>query len=76
MRFEYSVHWEEQRKYRPEITDDILELCIANSQKVKDREWFDAFNAIAHIPPSGRTLKVVYKEKSKAIKIITAYWLD
>ena len=76
MDFIYSEHWKKQRRYRPEITDDLIEICITRSDKVKDREWKDAFNAIARIPPSGRILKVVYKEQSKSIKIITAYWLD
>ena len=76
MKFKYSIHWKEQREYRPEITDDLIELCINNSIKIKDREWYDAWNAIAKIPPTGRTLKVVYREESKTIKIITAYWLD
>ena len=77
MKFEYSFHWKEQKKYRPEITDDLIELCIRNSQKLKDKIWDDAYNAIAKIPPSGRTLKVVYRDKGKNIKrIITAYWLN
>ncbi len=77
MGFEYSFHWEKQKKYRPEITDDLIELCIRNSKKLKDKHWKDVFNAISRIPPSGRTLKIVYKEESKNIKrIITAYWLD
>ncbi|MEK6898058.1 MAG: hypothetical protein AABX28_01730 [Nanoarchaeota archaeon] len=76
MKFIYSFHWRKQKKYRPEITDDIIEICINNSKKLKDRIWDDAYNAIAKIPPFGRTLKVVYKEKGKDIKIITSYWLD
>ena len=80
MIFIYSEHWKNQKRFRPEITDDIIEICILNSQKMKDRKWEDAFNAISKIPPSGRILKVVYKEKyikeSKHIKIITSYWLD
>ncbi len=80
MKFEYSFHWKKQKRFRPEITDDWIELCIINSNKLKDKEWEDAYNAIARIPPSGRILKVVYKDehrqKSKVIKIITSYWLD
>ncbi len=77
MKFEYSFHWVNQKKYRPEITDDLIEICIRNSQKLKDKNWKEVFNAISRIPPSGRTLKVVYKEISKNIKrILTAYWLD
>mgnify|MGYP001591917258 CR=1 len=80
MRFEYSLHWRKQRRYRPEITDDLIELCINNSEKIRDREWSDAWNAIAPVPPSGRVLKVVYKERyeeeSKVIKILTSYWLE
>ena len=80
MKFEYSFHWKKQKKYRPEITDDLIELCIENSEKTRDRKWENAYNAISRIPPSGRILKVVYREvykdKSKIIKVITAYWLD
>ena len=77
MKFEYSFHWEKQKKFRPEITDDLIELCIINSKKLRDKKWDDAYNAIARISLFGRTLKVVYKEKGKNIKrIITAYWLD
>jgi hypothetical protein len=80
MKFLYSIHWKEQKGIRKEITDDILEICILNSPKIRDREWADAYNAISCIPPSGRMLKVVYREiykgESKTIKIITAYWLD
>ena len=77
MKFEYSFHWKKQKKYRPEITDDLIEICIQNSEKFKDRVWLGAFNAIAKIPPSGRILKVVYRDKGENIKsIITAYWLD
>ncbi len=80
MKFEYSLHWIEQKQIREEITDDLLEYCILNSSKIKDKEWIDAYNAISKIPPSGRKLKVVYREvfyeKSKTIKIITAYWLN
>ncbi len=77
MKIEYSFHWEKQKKYRPEITDDLIEICINNSEKLKDKNWKNAFNAITRILPSGRVLKVVYREKGKGIKrIITAYWLD
>jgi len=76
MKLIYSYHWIKQKKYRPEITDDIIEICINNSKKLKDRIWEEAYNAICKIPLLGRTLKVVYKERGKSIKIITAYWLD
>ena len=76
MELVYSYHWTKQKKYRPEITDDVIEICINNSKKLKDRIWEGAYNAIFKIPSSGRKLKVVYKEKGKSIKIITAYWLD
>ena len=76
MRITPSFHWEKQQRFRPEITDDLIEQCIQLSEKMKDKKWEDAFNAIARIPPLGRILKVVYREESKTIKIITAYWLD
>jgi len=76
MRIEHTFHWKKQKVYRQEITDDVIELCIKNSDKLKDRKWENTFNAIARIPPLGRILKVVYREESKTIKILTAYWLD
>ena len=77
MKFENSFHWTKQKRYRKDITDDLIELCITNSQKIKDKIWKNAYNAIAKIPPSGRTLKVVYRDVSKNIKrIITAYWIE
>ena len=75
MQFEYSLHWRNKKVYHPEITDDVLELCILNSPKIRDRTWENVWNAIAPIPPSGNILKVAYKEKGKVIKILTAYWL-
>ena len=76
MKLEYSNHWEKKRKERKDITDDLIEYCIKNSNKLKDKYWDDALNAISRIPPSGKILKVVYKEKSKSIKVLTAFWLD
>jgi len=76
MQFEYSKHWLKKRKYRSDISDDIIEYCIYNSSKLKDKYWEDAWNAISRVSPSGRILKVVYKMKGKTIKILTAYWLD
>ena len=76
MKIDHSFHWKKQRRFRPEITDDFIEQCIQRSEKMKDRKWENSFNAIARIPPSGRILKVAYREKSKTINIITAYWLD
>ena len=76
MQFQYSKHWLKKRNYRSNINDDILEYCIQNSNKLKDKYWEDAWNAIVRVPPSGRLLKVVYKTKGKTIKILTAYWLD
>ena len=72
-----SGYWSKKRHTRPDITDDMIEYCIMNSSKLKDRTWEDVWNAICRIPPSGRLLKVVYREKGKDIKIIvTVYWLD
>lgn len=66
-----------QRKYRPEITDDVIEYCILNSAKFKDKYWENAYNAVSRIPPSGRLLRVIYREifrEGKTIKVITAFW--
>jgi hypothetical protein len=77
MNFEYSKHWLRKRKYRKDISDDIFEYAIINSDELKDKYWEDASNAICRIPPSGRILKIVYKKLGKnKYRIITAYWLD
>lgn len=76
MAFEYSEHWMRKRKFRPDITDDVLEYAITNSNELKDKYWEDASNAVCRVPPSGRILKVVYKRTGKRYKIITAFWLD
>lgn len=76
MQFEYSKHWLRKRNDRKDISEDAIEYCIQNSSKINDKYWEDNWNAITRIPPSGRTLKVVYKIKGKSIKILTAYWLD
>jgi len=76
MALTYSEHWSRKRKYRKDITDDMIEYAIQNSNEMKDNFWEDALNAVCRIPPSGRILKVVYKKEQSKIKIITAFWLD
>ncbi len=76
MPFKYSDYWNRKRKYRPDITDDIIEYAVKNSNEMKDRTYEERRNAISRIPPSGRLLKVVYQHQEGKIKIITAYWLD
>lgn len=71
-----TPHWVRKRKYRPEITDDVIEYCIQNSNIMRDRDDPTVFNAIARVPPSGRILKVAYRKEGKDLKIITAYWLN
>ena len=72
----YSEHWIKKRKYRKDITDDMIEYAIQNSNELKDKYWEDALNAICRIPPSGRILKVIYRKEKSKLKIITAFWLD
>lgn len=77
MRIEYSRHWiKKQKKKKKDITDDVIEYVINNSQILRDKYWEDALNAISRIPNSERVLKVVYKRLKEKIFIITAYWLD
>lgn len=77
MEIEYSKHWEgKQKEEKKDITKDTIEFAIKNSSMLKDKYWRDALNAITRIPPSGRTLKVVYKIKNQKVFIITAYWLN
>ena len=77
MRFIHSNHWRWKRKYRKDITDDLIEYALLNSNELKDKHWQDASNAVCRVPPMGRILKVVYRRIGKdRIKIITAFWLD
>ena len=77
MEIVYSRHWLKKKlKKRKDISNDIIEYAISNSDELKDKDWKDALNAISRIPPSGRTLKVVYKRLKGKVFIITAYWLD
>ncbi len=76
MQIVYTTHWLEKRKRRrKDISGWIIKYCIMKSPKIKDRRWKYVYNAICRIPPPNKLLKVVYKEKGKDIKIITAYWL-
>ncbi len=54
----------------------MIEYALNNSKILNDRHWEDTLNAMSKIPPSGRTLKVVYKKIENKIFVITAYWLD
>lgn len=77
MEFRYSKHWLRKRRYRKDITRDFIEYAIVNSIQLRDPYWTDALNAICKIPPSGRIIKVVYKNLGEnKYKIITAYWLN
>jgi len=73
----HSKHWTRKRRFRKDITDDVIEYAIANSNVLRDKHWEDASNAICRVPPIGRILKVVYRQIGRnEIKLITAYWLD
>lgn len=77
MRLVYSNHWKLKKRYRPEITDDLIEYALQNSDELRDKHWPDASNAICRVPPMGRILKVVYRKIGvNQIKVITAFWLD
>lgn len=75
MKFTYSNHWKYKKKSRKDITDDLIEYAIQNSDKSRDKYWEDAYNAICRIPTNGRKLKVIYKKQQMLIKIITAFWI-
>ena len=76
MRFSYSDHWIKKKKYRDTITESDIEYSMLKSPIIKDKRWKNVFNAISKVPPSGRTLKVVYKRKGNVYKRLTTYWLD
>ena len=57
MEIEYSKHWEgKQKEEKKDITEDTIEFAIKTSPMLKDKYWRDALNAIARIPPSGRSI--------------------
>jgi len=77
MEIEYSRHWKDKKKEeKKNITDDVIEFALTNSPMLRDKYWKDAYNAVSNIPPSGRTLKVIYKRLNQKVFIITAYWLN
>jgi len=76
MDFIESKHWENKKLYRKDIREEHLEYALLHSSIYRDRQWDDAYNALARIPPMRRMLKVVYKRKEGKIIVITAYWLD
>ena len=77
MEIKYSKHWiKKQKSKKKDITNEIIEFAIKNSDMSKDKYWKDVFNAISKIPPLGRTIKVVYKRINQKVFIITAYWLN
>ena len=77
MELVYSNHWKRKKKARKDISDDLIEYAVQNSNELKDKYWEDASNAICRVPPMGRMLKVVYKKVGKTqVRIITAFWLD
>ncbi|MFH1649539.1 MAG: hypothetical protein ABIA93_03245 [Candidatus Woesearchaeota archaeon] len=76
MHFVYSKHWLLKKKHRKTINEEDIEFAILHSRIIKDRRWYDVLNAITRVPPSGRTLKVVYKRIGNTYKILTAYWMD
>ena len=51
MEIEYSEHWKRKhKKKKKNITNDIIEFALMNSQEIKDKYWKDALNAISIIP--------------------------
>ena len=77
MEFAYSNHWLRKEKFRQDITEDLIEYAINNSEEMMDKHWSNASSAICRIPPSGRILKVIFRRLDEnKIKIITAFWLD
>jgi len=72
-----SEHWRRKRKYRPDITEAVIEYALNHGKPGKDKRWIGVNNLVVSVPPSGRTLKVVYRVVGRGtFKIITAYWLD
>jgi len=66
-----------KKRYRADITDDLIEYAIINSNELRDKYWGDASNAVCRVPQLGKMLKVIYRRIGKnKIKVITAFWLD
>jgi len=77
MSLEASAHWKHKRRFRPDISEDMIMTVIIRGKTTRDPHWAGTLNSIARIPPPGRTLKVVYRILDpKRYRIIAAYWLD
>ena len=73
MEIGYSRHWmKKQARKKRNTINDAIEYVIRNSDILNDKYWEDTWNAVSKIPPSGRTLKVIYKRAKQKIFIITA----
>jgi len=51
MKFVKSEHWKKKNKYRKDITDNMIEYAILNSNELNDKHWPNVLNAISKIPP-------------------------
>jgi len=77
MSLESSKHWERKRRFRPDVSDDMLLTVIGRGRKTRDVHWAGVLNSVGKVPSTGRRLKVVYRMLGrKRYRIITAYWLD
>jgi hypothetical protein len=76
MSLEASAHWKWRRRYRPDITDREIVLAITRGVTERDSRPQGVLRATMRIPPSGRTLRVVYRITGpRRYMIITAFWL-
>ncbi len=77
MRVIESKHWRHKKRYRKNIEPYMIEYVISNGVMQRDRYNLNALNAIAVVPPTGKTLKVVFRKiGGDKVKLITAYYLD
>ena len=74
---EFSEHWKRKRMHRRDIDDSLLSLVLTRGRRARDDRWRGVFNSSLRVPPSGRTLKVVFRVTGRrTYRVITAYWLD
>jgi hypothetical protein len=76
MKIELSNHLGIHKLVRVGVNEEVIKHCIEHSRVLKDDMWNGALKAMARVPPTGLTLKVVYRQESETIKVITAYLLD
>ena len=72
-----SKHWRNKKRFRKNIEPYMIKAVIRNGLLLRDRLHLNVLNAMAVVPQTGKTLKVVFRKIGRdKVKLITAYYLD